>query len=41
MSARCRAEGIDFEACDLVQAAQRLLDRPLKALSKVLQGVNE
>lgn len=40
MSARCTAEGIDIETCDLAQAAQRLLDRPLRALGKVLEGVN-
>ena len=40
MSARCTAEGIDIETCDLAQAAQRLLDRPLQALGKVLEGVN-
>ncbi|QIO86740.1 hypothetical protein G9274_000425 [Stenotrophomonas rhizophila] len=40
MSARCTAEGIDIETCDLAQAAQRLLDRPLRALGKVLDGVN-
>ncbi|HDS1218636.1 TPA: hypothetical protein QEG05_000541 [Stenotrophomonas maltophilia] len=40
MAARCSAEAIDLETCDLAQAAQRLLDRPLRALGKVLEGVN-
>lgn len=39
MSARCSAEGIDLATCDLAQAAQLLLDRPLRALGKVLEGV--
>lgn len=40
MNARCTAEGIDIATCDLAEAAQRLLDRPLQALGKVLEGVN-
>lgn len=40
MSARCTAEGIDIDTCDLAQAAQRLLDRPLQALGNVLEGVH-
>jgi len=40
MAARCSAEGIDLETCDLAQTAQRLLDRPLRALGKVIEGVN-
>ncbi|WWW36391.1 hypothetical protein V8017_05625 [Stenotrophomonas rhizophila] len=40
MSARCGAEAIDLDTCDLAQAAQYLLDRPLRALGKVLEGVS-
>ncbi|MBH1364780.1 hypothetical protein I5T79_10845 [Stenotrophomonas maltophilia] len=40
MSARCGAEGIDIATCDLGQAAQNLLDRPLRALGKVIEGVS-
>lgn len=40
MAARCSAEGIDLETCDLAQAAQRLLDGPLRALGKVIEGVS-
>lgn len=40
MSARCTAEGIDIATCDLAEAAQHLLNRPLQALGKVLEGVN-
>lgn len=41
MSARCGADAIEPETCDLLEAAQRLLDRPLRALGKVIEGVNE
>lgn len=40
MAARCSAEGIDIANCDLAQAAQRLLDRPLRAIGKVIEGVS-
>jgi len=40
MSARCTADGINIVTCDLAQAAQHLLGRPLQALGKVLEGVN-
>jgi hypothetical protein len=39
MAARCSAEGIVIANCDLAQAAQRLLDRPLRAIGKVIEGV--
>ncbi|WP_329843435.1 hypothetical protein [Stenotrophomonas sepilia] len=40
MAARCSAAGIDIANCDLAQAAQRLLDRPLRAIGKVIEGVS-
>lgn len=40
MAARCSAEGINLNDCDLVKDAQRLLDRPLRALGKVIEGVS-
>lgn len=40
MAARCRAEEIYLDTCDLVQAAQRLLDRPLQTLGKVIEGMS-
>lgn len=40
MAARCRAEGVDLKTCDLAQVAQRMLDRPLRLLGKVLEGVS-
>ncbi|MCI1151924.1 hypothetical protein [Stenotrophomonas maltophilia] len=40
MAARCSAAGIDIANCDLAQAAQRLLDRPLRAIGKIIEGVS-
>lgn len=40
MSAKCNSAGIDINDCEVISAAQMLLDRPLFALRKVLEGVN-
>lgn len=39
MSARCRAEGIDFETHDIVDASQKLLDSPLSSLQSLFEKV--